>query len=1208
MFQNKKQELLKKIENNDLNFTLEDIFIFERDSEARIAIFTKIFKGTSLLNVGNVGYIIFGVINTEDSVNDLKKATEITGVTLEEFLSKIILQPNVYLNYAYKSKQELEEERNPHKNELDQICINAMLNPNFTLKNSIQTPVELYKLMTDYIVPYNRIDLLIDIWPNFRGYAPPYSIGYKQFTNLLDKKRETNGKLSLEEELIYASVTSDITYLLNLLNSFDEIPSTNKILWESLIASIENRDLEISIKLYETCLNKEFIDFKGYYYEIFLERNGNMNKLKNALLHGSKLSSLSSLKNTTDKELISLLAKQGLDIWSLKNKLPDIEIIALIEENKDKYKNYKIKSTTEFEGMTIPIVTKLLEIKGINTLDFISIYDLFDKDIAYFYTPLIIDFFEKNSLNAYIINDRLKEKINNDIVFGYQFLEDSYEFIVNNEELIDIYTKDDYFIEILLNKVNHNENLSHFYNHDNYLKLRDFLIRKYQLNPTNMDKIESYFGSEIIKYISSDNIRKIINMSSEEIDKLFEILPKVTYTKSDIERLFDILKQYEFYRTSEAPLIFNNLMHAIEDKNEKAYSDLIKKEIIPYLNSKFESKYPQLISTDYYQMLMEIYHKMIDINTENSTKEELLEKLHTITNYYIAVKREEYRKLFDYRKELRLYTVPIKGNERIILKEALKDYNIEGRTLIEELIKNTGCDKTLILDTIHFLVDEEYIDPGIIKTKEERVEYIKIINKTLRDEKTNHYVHEYLQILHNSGVMLKLEYLNPPERNDIYKLLNEINLTVLRSKVLNNPEILESLKNIMIKYKLHKIPLEFNKMLNSTTINLPDAINTLQFLVYYYIVYGKEIRKLNPGENLDLPLIDILQYANMLAGTSNVYTMVLGEEDASLIKRNPKPNQALNKTEGNQRLEEATKLTQKCFERKLSPVPPLNEVLTINGKKIRVVVGNFTHPSNLTHGERTRACMRIGGLGESLFYFVLTDNHGFHIRFEDEETHEYISRVSGFRNGNTVFLNQLRESCNPNLYSNDEIVMACEMIAQKLIEATKNSGYPIENVVCSEAFATRGMQTESFNGINIKEGLPSFYSDIKSYGVVMASSGKKGELVPISTDKTNEIMYPVARERIIETENANEFNSYINRINGINALRSGIDIETLMPNEYENGFVYGIANQDFYVYLDELGNIHEGLIDIDKRAKEEMEKAKEELRNKLMTESENYGL
>ena len=63
-----------------------------------------------------------------------------------------------------------------------------------------------------------------------------------------------------------------------------------------------------------------------------------------------------------------------------------------------------------------------------------------------------------------------------------------------------------------------------------------------------------------------------------------------------------------------------------------------------------------------------------------------------------------------------------------------------------------------------------------------------------------------------------------------------------------------------------------------------------------------------------------------------------------------------------------------------------------------------------------------------------------------------------------------------------------------------------------------------------------------------------------------------------------------------------------MPNEYENGFVYGIANQDFYVYLDELGNIHEGLIDIDKRAKEEMEKAKEELRNKLMTESENYGL
>ena len=44
-----------------------------------------------------------------------------------------------------------------------------------------------------------------------------------------------------------------------------------------------------------------------------------------------------------------------------------------------------------------------------------------------------------------------------------------------------------------------------------------------------------------------------------------------------------------------------------------------------------------------------------------------------------------------------------------------------------------------------------------------------------------------------------------------------------------------------------------------------------------------------------------------------------------------------------------------------------------NGKKINIVVGNFSNIINLTYGERTGACMRIGGAGKSLFNFCLTN-------------------------------------------------------------------------------------------------------------------------------------------------------------------------------------------------------------------------------------------
>ena len=132
---------------------------------------------------------------------------------------------------------------------------------------------------------------------------------------------------------------------------------------------------------------------------------------------------------------------------------------------------------------------------------------------------------------------------------------------------------------------------------------------------------------------------------------------------------------------------------------------------------------------------------------------------------------------------------------------------------------------------------------------------------------------------------------------------------------------------------------------------------------------------------------------------------------------------------------------------------------------MHVVVGNFTHPSNLTHGERTGACMRIGGAGKSLFDFCLEDDNGFHIRFVNPKTGKFVSRVSGFRNGNTVFLNELRFS-EDSEYTNKDVVEACKLIARELIEVSKESELPIDNVVVTDFNQTFDLT----NGVTLSRG------------------------------------------------------------------------------------------------------------------------------------------
>ena len=233
------------------------------------------------------------------------------------------------------------------------------------------------------------------------------------------------------------------------------------------------------------------------------------------------------------------------------------------------------------------------------------------------------------------------------------------------------------------------------------------------------------------------------------------------------------------------------------------------------------------------------------------------------------------------------------------------------------------------------------------------------------------------------------------------------------------------------------------------------------------------------------------------------------------------------------------------YERKHVSVPPCDQDFELaNGKKMNVVIGNVTDPINLTYGERTGACMRIGGHADELFNFCLNDEHGFHIRFSSPEDGNFVSRVSCFRNGNTVFLNELRLSTDSRY-----VVVAPDYVYDKA-------------------------KTTPLNVPDVKKGLGNFYSDVNSdHAVVIATSNPDNSLVPVKLGIAGMKKYPVQRGKIrmYEGETAIE---QLDRIEIIDQMLSGKTIDEATPKPKKDvAFCY--CGEDWYVTVDSKGNISE---------------------------------
>ena len=795
----------------------------------------------------------------------------------------------------------------------------------------------------------------------------------------------------------------------------------------------------------------------------------------------------------------------------------------------------------------------------------------------------------------------------------------------------------DFINEYILSYLEHEENeIDKVYNDDIFNCLKNYFIKKYNLNGNHLLIMKEKYGPLITKYLRFQNLQQIINLDDEKFNKFINLFSnKEKYTINDLEAIYDSFKQEEFaINNPQIKNIFANIMHAIEDKSSEINNLLMELNTIwsDKLQKKIFEKYnEEILSIDY------VYNKIL--NTNDIEYEHYVNILHFITDNYIALKREEYRKNYNMYEEAK---VPFVYDERDWKKAIIL------RTLTYCLIYNKMNVSNSLMDGFYKKIVNELITKcegmteekankllllvcGLnIKYEEPNIENVESEFEDLnQDTKLKEYLKQNIGILMkvcNQNIALIPEEISKEkniaecyfkgarkkyyleDQSNIYRIFSNIRIDLISNTILEdeNIDMYNCLSKIIKKYKLDRLVSSVDNLLKIESLELECGINDISaFLSFFSDIYiGEKDRLASQDKDISsslISIINIFKYMDEYSAVSSIYSQILGMEDSGLIRRDPSPNSSDGYSKED-RLKYAVEKTFKNFKKEYVNVPTfISEFSLGNGKVISATVGNFTSPTNLTHGERTGACMRIGGVGFSLF----DSEDIFHIEFNEPKTGKYISRVTGFRNGNTVFLNELRCSCDKGLYNDLEIVNACKQVADKMIELSKNSTCPIENVVVHRDYAMLAVDDDrvKLNISDNKKGINQFYSDVTTYVHVLSTTAQYG-FTPVNLDNSNVPKYKPAREKI---KGGND-KKIIGQINRIYTINKGLQGQDFYVNPLLTKIIYGFVGEDWYVCIDENNEIISERIDRDDRSIKEFEYAKEEIMKYVQKEEVQYAI
>lgn len=711
--------------------------------------------------------------------------------------------------------------------------------------------------------------------------------------------------------------------------------------------------------------------------------------------------------------------------------------------------------------------------------------------------------------------------------------------------------------KLVISLIEHCEDFPEF--GEEYEYLIDLYANYYNLNREHLFYLVNNTSLSLLKVIKNNNIVKTINSSSEEFEVIKILFDKenAKLNNSAMNDTLNTLLQRKFrIKHSDTVLIFSEIISAIQNGE--------KNNVINILNTICEDLEVRK-KLDEHHLAMDEFVDLLLVQNEQA-----LDILHKLTAQYIMKKRN------DYVKE-NLYPILLASTNNKYDKNDLMKYMINNYP-VGLLMYIFNCINTYDFynnDEIKLNNDKELLKK-IILYKKNPTMYNPIPEEVQRNLKTFNSLFEkgiarkacgFFSDVNFERKITEFKYVDP---EFIIDIMMNLDIDKMRVGLFNDSEMLNKLISSWEQYKIGGWGNSLEVLLSDCGVMWePEVI--ANFIQYFPLSY-ETLQKNNDGKPLTkLSLTALFDLAYCYGTDSKKYEVLLGSENFKLISSDPGPNKSTMVKE--ERLKKAIDYVKIARKRGVVTVPPVDRDFVLsNGKKINIVVGNFSNMINLTYGERTGACMRMGGHADSLFNFCLEDENGFHIRFVNPQTGNFVSRVSGFRNGNTVFLNELRYSVDQN-YSNKDVVEACKLVAEELISSSKNSSFPIENVVVSKFFAMQesGMECVDFGIDKATKGMKDFYTDITTVGIVLATSNPDGALVPIKQGTKKASRYPVIRDkkRILYNKEASEYAAHLKCLDQV---LSGVDIENVEVKTDTN-IIVCFAGEDWCVTVDVNGKL-----------------------------------
>lgn len=583
---------------------------------------------------------------------------------------------------------------------------------------------------------------------------------------------------------------------------------------------------------------------------------------------------------------------------------------------------------------------------------------------------------------------------------------------------------------------------------------------------------------------------------------------------------------------------------------------------------------------------------MMKKNDENQKNHQMLlnaVKLYSIFGY------DNSKKILDNKFTYMTEQAVDKTLEDLIVDKR-RQYRIENQS---KFFTHKMLDKVLDLDVNYIKelleVDNEYANEVINKIKEDKEQVVKIITKEIEKRE-----------LRIKGRQLK-------EAKDVYISQNQFKRDKLTTEELYKLLLNVEVKNVLTNENGHSIQDEvlqkfllgngkvdndclLRRVLNKKAYGLN---NTIDLVVNNFNVIKKIVE--NSNDKLSIySLLDVVDITKVM-----IFEIPPDERDLTL--------ESITKILNSRTYIDAPKeeillrsrqLHKERRQKYYSSIP----IVKKQTDQYTVEVIKFDDPDLITIGIDTNSCFKIGGGGEDLLRYCMTDPNGAIIRIYDRNQNMFMCPV--VRNGNTLFLNGIDPAVTSKEQS-DVVMKAVKDCVQEIMNKTNLE--KIEMAIITNLNQIKFVKEPQYEITEIDEIVcidKVIYTDY--------DNNNKFDRFIIAKDRENPIFnsyYP--KEMFYLERNPNYFycisseedleriNLLINSINfeSISYEETSTEIKNQKLTNYKeikvSDFDYVIGNKDWFIAVDQNGKTIKKLLNFDPRAKEEYEKEDKNLKVKV---------